>query len=605
MARAYAPSTSSRVLQIPEILDIMIGFLEQNEHPACALVCRQWSEIALDALWRLVDDLPRLFGILAPLTKQNASNALEFSRSLQADDWTRFNRYARRVRHLAYDESAGALAQSAFTEIATTRTSLEILPSLNALEWNAPLRASVMFMHRNVKRFIITVPPPLPLQASGIALPSFLQDVAARMPNMTHFDLRWLESASSHENELVTFFRALPKLRKITFPRYYFTSNIAQALSQGHENLAIIEFQYMDAQGCGEAQDIYQFAPTLTAGAFPALYDFSLACSLADMANFLTRPFGPSHLTMSYIHSYRLESPAEINKLVCAFRDTCPLLKELSILSAVDVTPARPQPGSNADVVTLETLRPLFGCANLISFEILHQHPLRLSFTDLDELARKWPSLERLILNSEPPDAGSAALTLRALLPFAAHCPRLRSLGLFIHASRLDIPTAYIEHGTDALTALPAFKEPILLSMGVSVIHEEDVEQVALFLSQVCPVGADLEAGVTWELMEDEAGHMDPEMAATIDARCEKWHRVREFLPLLTQLRKQESDRARMLESSLRELSTQHERLMAQAKAANLDVAKFKPAEDPSWSLSSVTHYLRGFVSRKHRRSSR
>ncbi|KAL1709472.1 hypothetical protein EV121DRAFT_286539 [Schizophyllum commune] len=606
MARAYPPSSASRVLQIPEILDIMISFLEQKEHLGCALVCRQWCEIALDALWRVVDDLPRLFGILAPLSKQTGSMALEFTRLLQADDWTRFNRYARRVRHLVYEERVGALAQSAFTDIATTRTSLEILPSLRVLEWNAPLRSSVMFMHRNVKSFIITIPM---LQTTSIPLTSFFSDVAARMPCLTHLDLRWNEPASAHEEEVVSLLQSLPSLRKITLPRYYLTSKVAETLSQGHENLGIIEFQYMEAQGCGEASDIYTFAPTLSSGAFPALYDLSLTSSFIDMSNFLARGPGPTHLTMMYIHSFRLETPTDIRKLLCAVRDTCPQLRELSLLSAVDVTPERPQAEDSA---SLETLRPLFDCDSLVNFEILLQHPLRLTLADLEELARRWPSLEKLVLNSEPPESGTAPLTLRAILPFAAHCPRLRTLGLFLHASRHDIPTAYIDQSTDKITSLPTFKEPILLSMGVSIIDEEDIEQVALFLSQVCPIGADLEAGVTWELNEDEAAHMDADMASIIDGRCEKWNRVREFLPLLTQLRQQESERAKMLEDNLRELSMQNERLMSAAKAANLEIptsssSKTKPTDerDASWSLKSVTHYLRGFVSRKNRRSSR
>ena len=205
-----------------------------------------------------------------------ADHEQEFTRLLQADDWTRFNRYARRVRHLVYEERSGALAQSAFTDIATTRTSLEILPSLRVLEWNAPLRSSVMFMHRNVKSFIITIPM---LQTTSIPLTSFFSDVAARMPCLTHLDLRWNEPASAHEEEVVSLLQSLPSLRKITLPRYYLTSKVAETLSQGHENLGIIEFQYMEAQGCGEASDIYTFAPTLTSGAFPALYDLSLTSS--------------------------------------------------------------------------------------------------------------------------------------------------------------------------------------------------------------------------------------------------------------------------------------------------------------------------------------
>src|SRR6266568_4009174 len=58
-----------RVLGIPELLDMIFGFIQPSSNALNARVCKRWSEIALDSLWRDVDDLHRLFGILAPLRK--------------------------------------------------------------------------------------------------------------------------------------------------------------------------------------------------------------------------------------------------------------------------------------------------------------------------------------------------------------------------------------------------------------------------------------------------------------------------------------------------------------------------------------------------------
>jgi hypothetical protein len=69
MAILSAHSLMHRVLAIPELLDMIFGFLDEGFNATNARVSKQWSEIALDTLWRDVSDLYRLFGLLAPLEK--------------------------------------------------------------------------------------------------------------------------------------------------------------------------------------------------------------------------------------------------------------------------------------------------------------------------------------------------------------------------------------------------------------------------------------------------------------------------------------------------------------------------------------------------------
>jgi len=64
-------STVHRVLGIPELLDMIFRFLDDASNASNARVSRQWSEIALDTLWRDVNDPYRLFGLLAPLQKSD------------------------------------------------------------------------------------------------------------------------------------------------------------------------------------------------------------------------------------------------------------------------------------------------------------------------------------------------------------------------------------------------------------------------------------------------------------------------------------------------------------------------------------------------------
>lgn len=59
------------VLGIPELLDLVFRFLDDASNAFNARVCLQWSEIALDTLWKDVNDFHRLFGLLAPLRKMD------------------------------------------------------------------------------------------------------------------------------------------------------------------------------------------------------------------------------------------------------------------------------------------------------------------------------------------------------------------------------------------------------------------------------------------------------------------------------------------------------------------------------------------------------
>jgi hypothetical protein len=56
-----------RVVQIPELLALIFISLPSPAKVNAACVCTTWSAIALDALWREVDDFRRLVELLAPV----------------------------------------------------------------------------------------------------------------------------------------------------------------------------------------------------------------------------------------------------------------------------------------------------------------------------------------------------------------------------------------------------------------------------------------------------------------------------------------------------------------------------------------------------------
>ncbi|KAJ7352618.1 hypothetical protein DFH08DRAFT_91485 [Mycena albidolilacea] len=553
----FSPNAAqSRVLDIPELLDMIFGFLDESSNASNASVCKRWSDIALDTLWRDLDDLYRLFRILKPLkqAEEYPDSPYAFTNPPDAEDWQRLEkRYSRRVRRLTYQaEGRPRMCPTAFEDVARTRTSLNILPNLNTLVWDAAPSLAVIFMQPTVKNFGLWLPLFTPPESS---LP-FFRDVVSRMPHLTTLDIRTVVPMSDMEDSMVFLLQSLPKLRKVVTPRYLVTTRIAETL-QHLEDLGTIEFQYASEQGCGDPVDTQVFRPTLKTGAFPSLFDLSLTCPVADCISLMKQSCAPTNLTAFYVDSPLIESPAAVHDLLTVLVETCQLLETLGIITLVsnDEPLQALSDISSTERISYSSLRPIQTFPNLTIFEVAHQFPLDLKLEDLEQLARSWPSLRKLVLNHEPVVAEQSSLTLKALIPFAQHCPELQELGLFINASTADLPSSY-------QTNPPQFK-PFAklrrLSLGVSLVADEGA--VALFLSQICPLNVHLEYGVTWDMQ----GREETELFQTIARRCAKWAKVAELLPLLTKMRMEERERTRLLMAEVKDLRMRSGVLMDRA----------------------------------------
>lgn len=53
-------------LLIPELLQNIFSFVDRNDNVSNACVCKQWSEIALDLVWREVENIPQFLTLLRP-----------------------------------------------------------------------------------------------------------------------------------------------------------------------------------------------------------------------------------------------------------------------------------------------------------------------------------------------------------------------------------------------------------------------------------------------------------------------------------------------------------------------------------------------------------
>jgi hypothetical protein len=390
----------------------------------------------------------------------------------------------------------------------------------------------------------------------------FFQDIVDRTPFLTYLDMRTKELARDIEADFLELIRGLRKLRKVVVPLYHLTSRVMETLST-LEDLGTIQFEFYK-QGKGIKEDLEVFNPTLTEDGFSSLWDLSLSAHLIHCTTFLKGPHAPAHLTSVYIHAMSVESEASVHQFFTAIAEQCPLVQALYLECLPGSTLSTQWNASTVEFepLTVNTLKPLFDCFRLITFELMHPVPLSLTMEDLEEISSKWSSLEVIILNCEPVLAVDVRsnLNLHAVLPFARNCRNLIRLGLFINATAADIPSA-----TEIPEPFPQLAE---LRFGVSAIAETG--PVALFLSRVCSVGCFVATGVTWPYLEVESP-VTLESAGVITTWCsvsitlphacfvlttvqQRWEQVDLFLPLLTKLRMEEREMRRQIEEEVEDL---------------------------------------------------
>ncbi|KAJ8592766.1 hypothetical protein M405DRAFT_812276 [Rhizopogon salebrosus TDB-379] len=526
-----------RALSIPELLNNILGLMERDENVVNACVCKQWSDIALDLIWREVVSLPRLLNILRPRQIQgyNASDGLPDLR-----DWARFQKYANRVRILRYKQGAVPVDHyniNVLNDMAMMRPKFEILPNLHTLEWLFHdvnwMKRVMLFMHQRVRHLVISVPP-----ESYTAKSSFFLDVCCRMPHLHSLDLRAPYAARVIEADVVKLLRGLPDLEKVIFPEHYFTSIIVSELSR-MKHINSMQYVHGSKQGFWEEEED-PFAPVLEEGAFPMLQELHINARLEDITRFMNTDFSPINIMSLSIDTYVEHEPEQLHMLLVTLSDRCHLLSELCISLMHVSAPLELCP---AHQITFDTLRPVLSFRNLTAFEVFHKYPINITLEEIEELASRWPSLKSLCLNEEPLVMSDFTLDLRALLPFARHCPNLYRLGLFMDATTVKM------HPMQELKPFTALR---VLCAGTSLARHP--EAVAAFLSHICPPGCEIEMGLVWPTV---IGHsyrsLDEDVLSEMQNRSSHWQTVHDVLPILIRLQRDEKERSKALIAALQE----------------------------------------------------
>ncbi|TFK66317.1 hypothetical protein BDN72DRAFT_899961 [Pluteus cervinus] len=429
---------------------------------SCILVCKSWSDVAFDILWRTVHtrDFYRLFKILCPLKKvQKSANGItlyRFHRDVTTADWTRFARYSRRVRVLELTPinslnfwELKQLDQSVYDALAVSRPESGIFPNITELELDTRLGyCAPLFLHSGVKTLRIALyyptnegEPESPLNDRQDLLHhaslkmSGLHEISLGIAPSLMGNLHWGTGYTIYQDEklICQLLRQQSQLRTFSLPWCWFTTRIAEAVAFLPDLKSILPVS--SGAGLGNPLDTLTFNPVLVHGVvssapFPLIQELFLAIPYPQFRRFLLQwiPSGHAHSSMQVltIHSQVLESPGTMRGMLDSLVPRCPNLTSLtikSLCSSVQMPwtndlPYQCYPGQDDTTrpspsewtlecldpfrVTINTISSLFSLNHLKCLDLHHHIPAAFSSADLENIASNFSQLTSLDLFSDP-----------------------------------------------------------------------------------------------------------------------------------------------------------------------------------------------------------
>lgn len=403
-------------------------------------------------------------------------------------DIDRFERYCRRVRSLRFSELYKP-RHAVLELIARIRPPSILLPNLRTLEWSPFANQniaeySVMFMHQNIREFILSPPDSRSSNDNIVALTSYFEIVKLRMPHLSHLELR-MNPSPGLKDALMQLIDSMPALQSLVFPAFpeAEVSSIMARLSSAPN------IQKITVRNFGPSEEhIYDFhdddadVDSISHGCFQALYHLDLPVYPDFVIPMLSMGFAT--LSVLRLTPFYSVTSDEIERLTTALSNSSPLLREFRLRYSQKETGIVEAPDVDDGVIIYRTISSLTACVGLTVFEIAHTFPSAIALSDIDSLAAAWPLLETFCLTSSPYSSeGGIYLPLSAaLLSFARHCPNITNLGLFMQGDVTGMP-----QDLQGALALPHRLSRLRdLTVGESSV-QDDVVPIAIFLSKILP----------------------------------------------------------------------------------------------------------------------
>lgn len=251
------------------------------------------------------------------------------------------------------------------------------------------------------------------------------------------------------------------------------THDIAQVLSKKNRLSVIWACNLRSGCTVDEEDDTDLSLPT----EFPLLNDLS-----SDIRSFMNGLATPSLLTL-HVDASSSTTAEDLAHCARLIAEKCRRLQALSFSfsNSADVDEESEESDSP---VTLQLLKDLVSIPSLLCLEVDDLRPPNINDEDLAELAPLCASLTvlNICLSAAKPGSHVNSPTLKSLIPFAQHCPKLQNIGYYMDAS-LTPPKL-----PDGYSPLSSF---VLDICGQTKIRDPIV--VAAFLMELLAPDADIQ----------------------------------------------------------------------------------------------------------------
>ncbi|KAH8101062.1 hypothetical protein DFH11DRAFT_1751534 [Phellopilus nigrolimitatus] len=562
-----------RALSMPELLGTIFLFSDQSSQARCARVCRLWSPIALETLWKVVYSMKDLFSLISPLyvweeDLESKARTLQLRDWIRSESWTRFNRYASLVRTLFISklpmegEFDVFLDNAVLHEIAYKRLTLSLLPNLVDLHIDASSDTDLfnyagLFLSQKVTRLFVSFKENCDEQ-----LESLCDLVAARAPGLTYFKLRANSVQWQSEEEIAsvgTLLSSLRSLDTVIFSANTMVSSFASELSK-LPHLRTISFENALKRRDVIAASLGGFVPVLGEGAFPRLSTLELTASLLDLCSFFGNKFAPHNITKLFVQTPLWEKPDNLRNFFVTVSQTCRELADLAVDDIYDVYNSAPILSSDEnEPVTIYVFEPLLALPRLTRFMLAFHRKLEMKDADLTSLVSRWPKLESLKLAWQPIMREQPLLSFRVFPMIAPHCHNLRELALYVDGTDVpNVPMNYDSHRETPYYQQRPFARLHSLSFGTSPIIADAVPNIAISLGNLGISDSILNIGHSWRqpFMNGYAGAnpVTQRMVHSWHVGLAMWEEVRRMLSVVGYMKHCESFRSRILLAEISEL---------------------------------------------------
>ncbi|KAK7456462.1 hypothetical protein VKT23_010711 [Stygiomarasmius scandens] len=469
-----------QLFSVSELVSIIIGQADKADQLQCALVCKSWSEIALDALWYEVTDFTAFANLLSPLRKK-ASSHKDFTSSYAFDPepgfkrWSRFySTYCIRVRHLRQRDSVFRDLTPLFHSISRIRSPGPILPNLRTIEWKGshPMFVDlIILMHDGVRKCTLRE---LTGTEPVLDFALLTEAIQVQMPSLVKLRLDVFPDPELIP-QLLELINALPSIQSVRLPAFENVSDIMTCLMKRPQLKSLgfyVSFHEVQTPG------VSQMGPPK--GGPLSLEKLQISASGFKVVSEFMADSIFACLNSVYISSNTIETPTSLRGIIKHFSIGCPQLSCLKLdytevvqddISRIQITQGQP---TNAALISFGDLENILDCKRMVDFTFCHPFATNMTDEDIGRIARAWPDLMYLELGQRPAIWRTGENVLKpsvwSVILLTMLCPSIKKIGLLLDTSPRGPPPSILE----LYRAAPVFAPLEELDVGISTLKIDD-----------------------------------------------------------------------------------------------------------------------------------